>query len=75
MEKLCCILRDHYSLDTVVQKTESLFPGLFSAKLFRQQLCYFNDIDYSEEVTYMTGYEVDEATVKSFLTHIATMPF
>jgi len=69
------ILRDHYTLDAIAQKTEKLFPGLFSPKLFRQQLCYFKDIDYSEEVTYLTGHEVDEATVKSFLTNIATTPF
>ena len=68
------ILRDYYSLDAVISKAENLFAGLFSAKLFRQQLCYFDDVDYAEEVAFMAGYEVSEEDVKAYLTNIATQP-
>jgi hypothetical protein len=67
------LLRDHFSLEQVSQTTESRFPGLFSAKLFRQQLCYFDDIDYTEEVTFLPGFEVAEAEIKAFLSNISTL--
>jgi phosphopantetheine adenylyltransferase len=54
------------------KKTVTLFPGLFSDKLFRQQLCYFDDVDYMEEVSYLPGYAVNEEEVKSFLIDIST---
>lgn len=65
------ILRDHYPLESILANTEKLFPGLFSPKLFRQQLCYFEDVDYTEEVSYMPGYEVNDEEVKLFLTRIS----
>jgi hypothetical protein len=66
------IFRDHYSLETVIAETELLFTGLFSSKLFRLQLCYFEDIDYTEEVSFLPGFEVSEEEVKSFLTSLST---
>lgn len=66
------LLRDHFKLDKLMDKTITLFPDLFSPKLFKQQLCYFQDIDYSEEVTFMPGFEVSNDDVKLFLTEIAS---
>ena len=66
------IMRDHFSLSDVIKKAETIFPALFSPKLFRQQLCYFDDVDYTEEVIYMPGREVGEEEVKGFLINIAT---
>ena len=67
------ILRDHFSIDAIIKKAEVLFSGLFSPKLFLQQLCYFEDIDYTEEVSFIEGHEVSEQEVKVFLTNIATL--
>ena len=58
-----------------MEKAESLFAGLFSPKLFRQQLCYFDDVDYTEEVDFIAGHEVVEEEVKIYLTNIATQSF
>lgn len=38
-------------------------------------LARFTDIDYSEEVDFLPGFEVSEEEVKSFLIDIATQPF
>lgn len=65
------ILKDFYSLNEISSLTQKLFGELFSPKLFKQQLCYFNDIDYSEEVNYCIE-PVNENTIKSFLTELAT---
>lgn len=66
------LLRDHFSIEDLTDKTGELFPGLFSTKLFKQQLCYFQDIDYSEEVTFLPGFEVSNDEVKRFLTEVAS---
>lgn len=59
-----------YALEDVVSKAEELFGGEFNEKLFRVQLAYFEDIDYSEQVEFMPGFEVEEEVVKEKLTEI-----
>ena len=61
------LLRDYYSLDQIIQKADSLFGQMFSGKLFRAQIAYHKDINYSEPVEYMPGFEVDEQEIKDFL--------
>jgi len=48
---------------------------MFSAKLFRQQLCYFNDIDYPEKVIFMPEFKISQEEVKKALVDFATEPF
>jgi Nucleotidyl transferase AbiEii toxin, Type IV TA system len=67
------ILRDFYTLQEIIERTQILFEGVFSPKLFRQQLCYFEDIDYTEEVSFLDGFAVQDAEIKAFLTNIALM--
>ena len=67
------LLKDYFSRDQVEVRTSELFGELFSPKLFRQQLSYFQDIDYSEEVQYLPGREVSEVTVKGYLTDVSLL--
>ena len=64
---LFLLLRDYYSLEQIVQKADSLFGQMFSGKLFRAQLAFHKDINYSEQVEYMPGFEVEEQVIKDFL--------
>jgi predicted nucleotidyltransferase component of viral defense system len=54
----------------VVQVAQVMFGTEFNQKLFRAQLCYFDDIDYSEQVQFVEGHEVDNDEVQAFLTKI-----
>jgi len=65
------ILKSHHTLDQISRKVEKVFEDMFSAKLLRQQLSYFEDIDYSEKVEFI-GNEVSQDKVKEFLINIAT---
>ena len=47
-----------------------IYGQLFSEKLFRAQLCYFDDIDYSEEVEYIFQ-KPSEKEIREFLTETA----
>ena len=65
------ILNQHFTIDEISNVTENIFGSLFSSKLFKQQLCYFDDIDYGEEVTYCKIIVSDEE-IKQYLINIAT---
>ena len=65
------ILNQGVALDEMSDLAQSIFEGLFSAKLFKQQLCYFDDVDYGEEVSYCQS-EVSDETIKTYLVKIAT---
>lgn len=68
------LLKFHYSLKAVIRQAEELFSGRFNGRIFRQQLCYFADINYSESVDYFVDAVSDE-TIKDFLTRVSTDPF
>ena len=60
-----------YSLQQMVKKSEQLFGNEFNEKLFRVQLTYFDDVDYSEEVEYMEGFQIPDSEVKKSLEKIS----
>jgi len=47
------LLRDHFSIDEISERAVEIFDQLFSPKLFRAQLSYFQDINYFEPVEYL----------------------
>jgi len=67
-------LKDKFSLLEINKRANELFGNLFSEKLFRQQLSYFDDIDSSEEVEFI-GEEIPKNKIKDFLTEVAVIPF
>jgi hypothetical protein len=64
------LLNDHFTIEEVSQKARALFEGGYSEKLFRQQLAYFEDIDYSEPIEWVQT-PVSEDTIKESLTNIS----
>ena len=65
------LLTEHFSIEDVSACATALFGELFSEKLFRSQLCYFDDVDYSEAVDFIIPNPPDESTIKKELTRIA----
>lgn len=55
----------------LIQKATTLFGSEFNEKLFRVQLNYFVDVDYSEEVEFMEGFEVSKEDIQKYLTEIS----
>ncbi|OGK38212.1 hypothetical protein A3F03_02870 [Candidatus Roizmanbacteria bacterium RIFCSPHIGHO2_12_FULL_41_11] len=60
-----------YSFQDLTDKTSSIFKTEFNEKLFRTQLGYFDDIDYTEQIKYMTGFEKKDDDIKQFLEKIS----
>lgn len=64
------ILKD-YTLKEISEKASEIFRGGFNERLFREQLCYFEDIDSSEGIEYV-GEVISDDVIKIFLTSTAT---
>src|SRR3990167_10832413 len=61
------IFKNFHSIAEVIGKAGEIFSSEFNEKLFRVQLAYFQDIDYSEKVIYSRGFEVSDAEVQKAL--------
>ena len=65
------LLTRHFKMSEVMEKAITIFGDLFSEKLFRAQLSYFADVDYSEEVEYLVAVPPSNDEIKAALTQIA----
>ncbi len=65
------LLKYHCTSEEIELKAGEMFGNAFSTKLFRQQLTYFKDIDFTKEVFYANE-EPSKQEVESFLINVAT---
>jgi len=68
------IIKHHHSINEIGQRAKELYYGSFNHKLFKQQLSYFRDIDYSEKVVF-TVKDPGEEEIRQFLIETATVAF
>ena len=68
------ILRNHFSIHEIGRRSNELYKAAFNLKLFRQQLAYFKDIDYSEAVKFVSD-KPEKDDILQFLIKAATEPF
>jgi hypothetical protein len=64
------IIKDFYSIKDIGSAARKNFGDIFSEKLFRQQLAFHKDIDYSEPVEYLIKPLPDDV-IRNFLTEKA----
>ena len=64
------LLKDHFTIEEITECATRLFSGLYSEKMFRAQLCYFEDVDYTEEVDYLISDPPSDEDIRIFLTEI-----
>ena len=65
------LLTRHFQIGEISEKASSIFGELFSEKLFRAQLSYFADVDYTEEVEYLCETPPSDEEIKVALTRIS----
>jgi hypothetical protein len=68
------LLRDHFTIHEIGKRSYELYRDAFNLKLFRQQLAYFKDIDYSESVNFVSD-RPEKEKILQFLIKAATEPF
>lgn len=64
------ILKDHFTIEEISHKAKTIFGTIYNEKLFREQLAFHKDIDFSEPVEYLIPV-VSEKEIKKFLTERA----
>lgn len=67
------ILQNGCSIEEIVAKAQEIFGSVFSEKNFYQQLAYFTDLDYSEQVEYLPGFSVSDAVIKKRLQKLSLL--
>jgi len=68
------ILKDHHDLKELSVRGKEIFGTYFNEKLFREQLCFYEDIDHSEKVEFIED-EINEEEIRKVLVNIATTKF
>ena len=61
------IAKKYDGLRQVADRGREMFGEEFNEKIFRVQLSYFEDIDYSEAVEYVEGFRISDETVRDQL--------
>lgn len=65
------VMKDYHSFGEVVEKSKEIFGSEFNEKLFRSQLAYFEDVDYTEEVDYLEGCKKSDKEIKKWLKKVS----
>lgn len=65
------ILKDRHSLPELLAQAKAIFGAEMNEKILREELSYFDDIDYSESVSYLPGFETPDKTIQEFLTRVS----
>jgi len=68
------IIKAYHTIFEVIEHANNLFGNAFNEKLFRQQLVYYEDISFEEEVEYVAT-PINKNEIKDFLTEIALTQF
>ncbi len=61
------IIKAHHTVSEIAMKGVEIFGNEFNEKIFRTQLAYFDDIDYSEQIIYKKGFSTDDEIIKKAL--------
>lgn len=61
------ILKAQHTVSEITAKGVEIFDNEFNEKIFRTQLSYFEDIDYSEQIIYKDGFKIDDEVIKKAL--------
>lgn len=65
------VLQNH-KLQEIIDLSISVFGNLFNERQFREQLSYFGDVDYTEQINYLLAEPPTDEHIKNFLADIAS---
>jgi hypothetical protein len=65
------IIKDYFPVGDISKKAKELFGGEFNERIFRNQLAYFDDINYAEQVEFLPGFETKDDVIKEALTEFS----
>ena len=66
------LLKEKFTIGEISHRAVEIYGDLFSDKLFRSQLSYFEDVDYTEEVDFLIALPPTEEEIKRYLIEVST---
>lgn len=67
------IIEKYHGIGRIIKKAKQIFGREFNEKMFRAELAYFKDIDYSEKVIYMKGFAMPDSKIKKALINFSLL--
>ncbi|MDP2693154.1 MAG: nucleotidyl transferase AbiEii/AbiGii toxin family protein [bacterium] len=61
------IMKNYCDINGIIKRAKQIFGTEFNEKMFRAQLSYFKDIDYTEKIIYMKGFLISDGIIKKEL--------
>ena len=61
------IISKYHSIEKILKRGKEIFKGEFNERIFREQLSYFNDVNYEEEVEFLPGFKISDEKIKKAL--------
>lgn len=61
-----------FTLSDICNRAKEIFKDAFNEKLLREQLCYFDDLDFRESINFIPNNEVSDEVIKKSLIETAT---
>jgi hypothetical protein len=61
------IMKYYRGIKKVIKKAKNIFGNEFNEKMFRAELAYFKDIDFSEKIIYLKGFKTKNEEIKRAL--------
>jgi len=66
------LIRNHFSVNTIAVESTRIFGGGFNERAFREQLAYFEGIDFSEKIEFTKENFVKDSKIQKFLINVST---
>lgn len=61
------VIKDFFPIGEIAKKARQIFGSEFNERIFREALAYFKDIDYSEKIIYLKGFEINDKIIQKEL--------
>ena len=61
------IIKHYCDIKKIIKKAKNIFGNEFNEKMFRAELAYFKDIDFSEKIIYLKGFKTKDEEIKRAL--------
>ena len=61
------VMEKYHGIGKIAERARQIFGTEFNEKMFRSQLAYFKDIDYSEKIIYVKGFETKDNAIRKSL--------
>ncbi len=61
------IIKYKYNLESIIKKSKLIFKNEFNEKIYRAGLSYYEDIDYTETISYLKNIKVSDKVIKNSL--------